>query len=93
MDYSEQFKQALLRVFPDQPRMHELAMGNNAGQLGFMLRYEAEQAISPEDILTALANGEQEALAARARHLSDSRHLYHEWKRYCPPELCPPGNY
>ncbi|MCM2343506.1 MAG: hypothetical protein NDJ24_03010 [Alphaproteobacteria bacterium] len=93
MDYSEQFKQALLRVYPDQPIMHQLAAANNAGQLGFMLRHEAEKTITPDDILSALASGDLDTLAARARHLRDSRTLYHEWKHYCPPELCPPRHY
>ena len=77
--YSEDFREAVLSVFPSSERIHRM-LDENAFTLGYSFSEGAISSISPALVVSLIESGQADTLLRVAKDAEAKRQLYEMWK-------------
>jgi hypothetical protein len=79
LQYSEEFREAVLSAFPSSERIRRM-LDENSFSLGYSLSEGGISSISPSIVISLLEAGQQEELLKVARDAVEKKRLYDMWK-------------
>jgi formate dehydrogenase assembly factor FdhD len=80
VNYSEEFKAAVIAAFPSSERIR-LMLDENSFSLGYSLSDGAISSIDPALVVSLLEAGKEEVLLKVANEAQERKKLYEMWKK------------